>query len=198
MTCGPARKRYSAAHGRHEGEDEIMANHIPGLLLRISGRSRVTPAPDEPKTAPSSRRGGRAVPEETDYRVPARGYVGYDLDDDNDPLAPRGGSRDRSRSGGGPRRLELDYDDDGIPDAPAAAAGADEQENEWPPRRLQQLRQRVGMSQEDFAHRYALDVRDIRDWENGAHPAQPTRVLLTLIEYDPDTMSRLIDEVYQP
>jgi putative transcriptional regulator len=49
------------------------------------------------------------------------------------------------------------------------------------------LRRRLGMSQERFARSFDLSVGTVRDWEQGRSlPDGPARVLLRLIERDPD------------
>ncbi len=49
------------------------------------------------------------------------------------------------------------------------------------------LRRRLGMSQERFARSFHLSVGTVRDWEQGrALPDGPARVLLKLIERNPD------------
>jgi putative transcriptional regulator len=49
------------------------------------------------------------------------------------------------------------------------------------------LRRRLGMSQERFARSFGLSVGTVRDWEQGRSlPDGPARVLLRLIERDPE------------
>jgi putative transcriptional regulator len=51
------------------------------------------------------------------------------------------------------------------------------------------LRRRLGMSQERFASCFHLSVGTVRDWEQGRTvPDGPARVLLKLIEHNPETV----------
>jgi DNA-binding transcriptional regulator YiaG len=55
------------------------------------------------------------------------------------------------------------------------------------------LRSKLGVSQEDFAGRYGLDVATVRNWEQGrTKPELPAAVLLQLIERDPDKVVELL------
>jgi DNA-binding transcriptional regulator YiaG len=55
------------------------------------------------------------------------------------------------------------------------------------------LRTRLGISQEDFAGRYGLDVATVRNWEQGrTKPEGPAATLLRLIERDPDKIVELL------
>jgi putative transcriptional regulator len=62
-------------------------------------------------------------------------------------------------------------------------------------RKLRLLRAKLGLSQEEFAHRYALPLGTIRDWEQGKHaPDTAARVLLKVIEKEPDRVARVLAE----
>ncbi|MBI2570277.1 MAG: helix-turn-helix domain-containing protein [Candidatus Schekmanbacteria bacterium] len=55
------------------------------------------------------------------------------------------------------------------------------------------LRQRLGMTQSEFAEAFLLPIGTLRDWEQGrSAPDAPARALLRAIERDPDTMRRLL------
>lgn len=55
------------------------------------------------------------------------------------------------------------------------------------------LRARLGISQEDFAGRYGLDVATVRNWEQGrTTPDGPAARLLQLIDRDPDKVMELL------
>lgn len=55
------------------------------------------------------------------------------------------------------------------------------------------LRARLGISQEDFAGRYGLDVATVRNWEQGrTTPDGPAALLLQLIDRDPDKVMELL------
>lgn len=57
------------------------------------------------------------------------------------------------------------------------------------------LRNRLNLTQEEFAARFHLPLGTVRDWEQGAHrPDQAARVLLTVIEKDPDSVARALEE----
>ncbi|QBK32098.1 helix-turn-helix domain-containing protein [Roseitalea porphyridii] len=55
------------------------------------------------------------------------------------------------------------------------------------------LRRRLGLTQAGFAARYGLNVATVRDWEqNRRQPDQPARVLLKVIENDPEAVERAL------
>ena len=55
------------------------------------------------------------------------------------------------------------------------------------------LRERLGISQAEFARRYLLSVRTVQQWEQDLRePSEPARVLLLAIARDPDAMERLL------
>jgi DNA-binding transcriptional regulator YiaG len=55
------------------------------------------------------------------------------------------------------------------------------------------LRARLGISQEEFAGRYGLDVATVRNWEQGrTTPDGPAAALLQLIERDPEGIIKLL------
>jgi putative transcriptional regulator len=59
--------------------------------------------------------------------------------------------------------------------------------------RVKVLRQRLGMSQAEFARAFHLPVAMLRDWEqHRSTPDAPARALLLAIERDPETMKRLL------
>ena len=59
--------------------------------------------------------------------------------------------------------------------------------------RVKVLRQRLGMTQTEFANTYRLPVGLLSDWEkHRSSPDRPARALLLAIERDPDTMRRLL------
>jgi putative transcriptional regulator len=56
------------------------------------------------------------------------------------------------------------------------------------------LRKKLNLTQEEFAARFHLPLGTVRDWEQGAHrPDQAARVLLTVIEKDPDGVARALE-----
>ena len=56
------------------------------------------------------------------------------------------------------------------------------------------LRQRLKLTQEEFAARFHLPLGTVRDWEQGAHrPDKAAQVLLTIIAKDPDAVARALE-----
>jgi putative transcriptional regulator len=61
--------------------------------------------------------------------------------------------------------------------------------------RVKVLRQRLDMTQEQFAAAFRIPVNTLRDWEQRRSvPDAPARALLVAIEKDPKTMQRLLKE----
>ena len=57
------------------------------------------------------------------------------------------------------------------------------------------LRQRLGMTQAEFAEAFRLPISTLRDWEqHRSVPDAPARALLRAIDRDPETMRRLLSE----
>ena len=51
------------------------------------------------------------------------------------------------------------------------------------------IRKRLGMSQREFAVRYGFSLGTLRHWEQGRrHPEGPARVLLKVINHDPQAV----------
>ena len=63
-----------------------------------------------------------------------------------------------------------------------------------PPRTdVRALRERLGLSQAEFARRYLLSVRTIQQWEQEQRePSEPARVLLFAIARDPLAVARVL------
>ncbi|MPY76692.1 MAG: helix-turn-helix domain-containing protein [Alphaproteobacteria bacterium] len=58
---------------------------------------------------------------------------------------------------------------------------------------VKELRARLGISQEDFAGRFGLDVATVRNWEQGrTKPDGPAAMLLQLIDRDPEKVVELL------
>jgi putative transcriptional regulator len=56
------------------------------------------------------------------------------------------------------------------------------------------LRQKLNLTQEEFAARFHLPLGTVRDWEQGAHrPDKAAQVLLTVIAKDPDAVARALE-----
>jgi putative transcriptional regulator len=61
--------------------------------------------------------------------------------------------------------------------------------------RVKVLRQRLGMTQLQFAEAFHLPITTLRDWEqHRSTPDAPARALLLAIERDPEIMRRLLAE----
>ena len=56
------------------------------------------------------------------------------------------------------------------------------------------LRKRMNLSRQKFADRFGLDARAVQDWEQGRRvPDRAARVLLTVIDRDPEAVVRALD-----
>ena len=56
------------------------------------------------------------------------------------------------------------------------------------------LREKLRLTQEEFASRFHLPLGTVRDWEQGAHrPDKAAQVLLTVIAKDPDAVARALE-----
>lgn len=81
----------------------------------------------------------------------------------------------------------------GFEDAIAFAEGDISRARIAKPINVKAIRERVRKTQAEFAEAFHLPVGTVRDWEqNRRQPDAPARVLLHLIEADPDTVERLI------
>ena len=55
------------------------------------------------------------------------------------------------------------------------------------------IRKRLGMTQTSFAARFGISLGALRDWEqNRRQPEGPARVLLTVIESEPEAVERAL------
>ena len=81
----------------------------------------------------------------------------------------------------------------GFDDAIAFAQGDASRGRIVKPVNVKAIRERVRKTQAEFAQAFHLPVGTVRDWEqNRRQPDAPARVLLHLIEADPETVERLI------
>ncbi len=63
------------------------------------------------------------------------------------------------------------------------------------PCRIVALRKRFRLSRQKFAERFGLDVRAVQEWEQGRRvPDRAARVLLTVIDRDPEAVVRALGE----
>ena len=61
--------------------------------------------------------------------------------------------------------------------------------------RIVALRKRMKLSRQRFAARFGLDARAVQDWEQGRRvPDRAARVLLTVIDRDPEAVVRALAE----
>ena len=59
--------------------------------------------------------------------------------------------------------------------------------------RILALRKRFGLSRRKFADRFGLDARAVQDWEQGRRiPDRAARVLLTVIDREPEAVTRAL------
>ena len=60
---------------------------------------------------------------------------------------------------------------------------------------VQALRRRLGLTQREFAERFSFSVRSVQNWEQGRRsPEGPARVLLTVIDREPQAVLRGIGQ----
>lgn len=58
---------------------------------------------------------------------------------------------------------------------------------------VRKIRERLGLSQAEFAQRFELDVRAIQDWEQDRRrPDRSAKVLLRVIDADPGGVERAL------
>ena len=63
------------------------------------------------------------------------------------------------------------------------------------PCRIVALRKRFRLSRQKFADRFGLDVRALQEWEQGRRvPDRAARVLLTVIDRNPEAVVRALGE----
>jgi putative transcriptional regulator len=58
-----------------------------------------------------------------------------------------------------------------------------------PAARVRQIRKAVARSTKDFERRFGVPARTLEGWEQGRHVDATARVLLTVIEKDPDAVA---------
>ena len=58
---------------------------------------------------------------------------------------------------------------------------------------VRKIRRRLGLSQEAFAQRYGFALSAVRDWEQGRRrPERSARILLKIVEKEPDAVTRAL------
>jgi putative transcriptional regulator len=61
---------------------------------------------------------------------------------------------------------------------------------------VRSIREKLGLSQETFAERFQLSLRTVQEWEQGRRvPEGPARVLLRVIEREPEAAARALAPV---
>lgn len=61
---------------------------------------------------------------------------------------------------------------------------------------VREIRKRQGQTQQEFAARYGFSVGRVKDWEQGRSPVDaPTRILLTVIDKEPEAVVRALAAV---
>lgn len=56
-----------------------------------------------------------------------------------------------------------------------------------------EIRRKLGLSQEEFAKNFGVSVGTLRNWEQGSRlPEGPARVLLTVIDREPEAVKRAL------
>jgi putative transcriptional regulator len=64
---------------------------------------------------------------------------------------------------------------------------------------VRKIRRQLGLSQDEFAAKFALPVGTVREWEQDRRrPEGAARVLLTVIEKDPDAVTRALTAAVHP
>ena len=59
--------------------------------------------------------------------------------------------------------------------------------------RILAIRKRLKLSRQKFADRFGLDVRALQEWEQGRRvPGRAARVLLTVIDREPESVVRAL------
>ncbi len=55
------------------------------------------------------------------------------------------------------------------------------------------IRQNIGLTQREFAHRYRLSLRSVQEWEQGRkQPSEAARVLLFAISREPKALAKAL------
>lgn len=58
---------------------------------------------------------------------------------------------------------------------------------------VQSIRQKLGMTQREFAMQFGFSLGTVRNWEQGVRvPEGPTRAFLTVIDKEPEAVSRAL------
>lgn len=61
---------------------------------------------------------------------------------------------------------------------------------------VKMIRRKLGVTQVEFAARFAFSLATVRDWEQGRRrPLGPARILLTIIDREPEAVERALRRV---
>ncbi len=61
---------------------------------------------------------------------------------------------------------------------------------------VKEIREMLGMSQTEFARAFGVTVSTVRNWEQGRRvPRGPARMLLNIIDQEPDAVARVLDRL---
>ncbi len=64
---------------------------------------------------------------------------------------------------------------------------------------VRKIRRQLGLSQDEFAARFGLSVATVREWEQDRRkPEGAARVLLTVIEKDPNAVTQALTDAARP
>ncbi len=86
-----------------------------------------------------------------------------------------------------------------IAHARGEGSGARETRVEVPTIDVRALRLRLDMTQTEFAAMYGFSVGSVRNWEQGVRrPERAARLLLAVIEREPQLVQRTLDELTSP
>ncbi len=84
----------------------------------------------------------------------------------------------------------------GLTDAIAFAGGDESRAHVAAPIDVKSVRAATKKTQADFAASYHLPIGTVRDWEQKRRqPDAPARVLLAMIEAEPETVERLVMKI---
>ncbi|MBA3810865.1 MAG: transcriptional regulator [Caulobacteraceae bacterium] len=64
----------------------------------------------------------------------------------------------------------------------------------FPAARVKAIRKAVAKSPKEFEHRFGVPARTLEGWEQGRRVDVAARVLLTVIQHNPDAVARALEE----
>jgi len=61
---------------------------------------------------------------------------------------------------------------------------------------VKSTREKLDMTQQEFAQAFGFNVHTLRNWEQGRRrPEKPTRILLAMIDREPETVRRVLSDI---